>query len=190
MQLLQSAPQPRHAHVDGATLTDVHQAAARPGQALAAEHGVGFTAEGDQQRRIATGESDQGAIGGAQPEFSRIEQQGPDPEAVGLEGGIADLCGISVASGRGAGCGARLGTQQPFNTQLQLAEHEWLAQVVVGTEFQACDAIAGPVEGGQHQDWEPMALAAQAPQHIEAALERQHLIQQQEVGGAFQESPL
>src|SRR5260221_4857729 len=63
-------------------------------------------------------------------------------------------------------CSSDLGGQGPR------PHAEWLGHVVVAPEREAVDLVLRRVAGGEEDDRNPLAIAAQAPEHLERSEER------------------
>jgi hypothetical protein len=59
----------------------------------------------------------------------------------------------------------------------QLFERERLGKVIVGAGIEALDPVADGVACGQQQDGDPIALAAEAPCHVESVVAGHHHIE-------------
>ncbi|VVN42567.1 hypothetical protein PS647_05526 [Pseudomonas fluorescens] len=79
-------------------------------------------------------------------------------------------------------------SQHRVDPRQQFTGSEWLDQIVVGTHFQAEDAIGFIVAGGEHQHWRGLVLAgAQFAAEQQAIVTRHHDVQHDQVHrGGFQ----
>jgi len=80
--------------------------------------------------------------------------------------------------------GALLGRAPPperAKARQQLAEVEWLHQVVVGSRVEPGDAVMNRIARGQHQDGRPDTISAQAPADLDAVDARERDVQDEHV---------
>ena len=81
-------------------------------------------------------------------------------------GGIVDFCAA----------------QQSPHAGQQLFEGEWLGQIVVGAGVEAGDPLGDRVAGGQHQDRQIIAGAAQLTADLQTVQPRHHDVEHEPVG--------
>ncbi len=97
--------------------------------------------------------------------------------ATGVEHHAIDFQPAAVHFGFGA-------AEDSFHARRKLAWIERLGKIIVGSQFQADDAVDILPTGGQHQHWNP-ALSAKPLQNLEAVQARQHHIQNNKVIAAL-----
>jgi hypothetical protein len=71
--------------------------------------------------------------------------------------------------------------QSPHSGQ-QLFKREWLGQIVIGACVETGDPLGNRVAGGQHQDRQIVAGAAQLTAHLQAVQPRHHDVEHEPVG--------
>ena len=62
-----------------------------------------------------------------------------------------------------------------------------LGQVVIRAGIEADDAVVDGVASGEHEDWNRLARRAEFPAHVEAALDRQHQVENHDVVGRLRD---
>src|SRR5205807_1456429 len=124
--------------------------------------------------------------------FRSIEFLGGDLQLLSLARDLATAqIHFDVAEGvallvLGYGLGA---AQHGFHAGQQLADGEWLGDVVVGAQFESDDLVDFLASRGQHDDWDRRPFSFELLADIEAAHARHHDVQDDQVG-RFGQSPL
>mmetsp|Transcript_10445 Transcript_10445/g.42618 ORF Transcript_10445/g.42618 Transcript_10445/m.42618 type:complete len:696 (-) Transcript_10445:2300-4387(-) len=166
--VLDDGPDARDVHIDGAVEGLERMALERVHDLVAGKHPAGALREHHQQIELVAGQIADLAVqardAGGQIDLEPAEAQ----HLVAIEFGFEPA-------------------QQGLDAGLQLARLEGLGEVVVGTQFQAEDAIHGLAARRQHQHrlMAPARVAAQPAAEVQAVAVGQHQVQHDQFEAAL-----
>ncbi len=165
---LDQLAQARDLHVDGAIEYFVFAPAREFHQFVTRQRHARVSEQDFQQREFSRGERDRGA-GAGQRAGGEIDRDLAEAHLAFLD--------------RGGARRQRGGTpaQHGMDARHQFARVERFGQVIVGTHFQADDAVDVVALGGQHDDRDRVLRPAQAPAHRQTVFARHHQVEHDQV---------
>ncbi|MCY1301705.1 hypothetical protein D9M70_513310 [compost metagenome] len=141
-------------------------------QLIAGQRPVGALGEGLQKVELHGGEGD--FLARCVEQLAALQIEAAEAELQAGAGGFR-------FRRDGAGRRAAVAPQHGLDPRQQLAGVEWLGQVVVGTHFQADDAVQRRAGAGDH-DHRQVVMFAEIARQAEAVLAGQADVQQHQVG--------
>ena len=128
-----------------------------------------------------------GEFAGGERQFLAVLAQGAGAQ---VEGEGAEVDDLVLGGGRAGRFLRGAAAQHRVHAGQQFARVEGLAQVVVGADFQADDAVHVLALGREHDDRRAVVGGAQAPADRQAVLAGHHQVQYDQVGRLAQHQPV